>query len=80
MDWSDIITGTITGLFALLGVIAANSKHRALIELRLDKIEEKQDKHNNVIERTYKLEERMSVSEQKVIANEARIKQLEKSA
>ena len=37
-----------------------------LIEYRLKELEKKQDKHNSTIERTYKLEERVSVVETKI--------------
>lgn len=41
----------------LAGAYLANRKSSALIAYRLDKLEEKVDKHNSVIERTFKLEE-----------------------
>jgi len=44
---------------ALGGVIASNR----LTQYRLKKLEEKVDKHNNLIERTYKLEGRMNEAE-----------------
>jgi hypothetical protein len=47
--------GTLTGTF---GGILASSK---LTNFRLQKLEEKVDKHNSVIERTYRLEEQMKV-------------------
>lgn len=56
MDWSSIIVGVVTGLCALAGTYFAHNKNTALILYRLDKLEEKQDKHNGLIERTYKLE------------------------
>lgn len=56
MDWSSIIVGLVTGLCALAGTYLAHNKTTALILYRLDKLEEKQDKHNNLIERTYKVE------------------------
>jgi hypothetical protein len=44
---------------ALGGVIASNR----LTQYRLKMLEEKVDKHNNLIERTYKLEGRMNEAE-----------------
>ena len=44
------VFGTLVGSF--LGVITS----QRLVDFRLKKLEEKQDKHNAVIERTYKLE------------------------
>lgn len=58
-----ILSAVITGLFSLAGVYFANRKSSALIAYRLEKLEEKQDKHNNLIERTFKLEGRMTEAE-----------------
>lgn len=45
--------GTLAG--SLLGILAAQK----LTQYRLEKLEEKVDKHNQVIERTFKLEGQM---------------------
>jgi len=52
--------GTLAGTFG--GIMASNR----LVIYRLEQLEKKQDKYNNVIERTYKLEERMTVVETEV--------------
>lgn len=54
--WIAVISAAITGLLSLWGVYAANRKSSALIAYRLNKLEEKVDKHNSLIERTYILE------------------------
>ena len=51
-----IISAIITGLFSLWGVYAANRKGQALIAYRLEELEKKVNKHNQLVERTYKLE------------------------
>ena len=53
----------ITAGFALLGVYISNRKQAALVAYRLEKLEEKVDKHNNVVERMYKLESRVEALE-----------------
>lgn len=58
-----IIVALITGLLSLCGVYFANRKSTALIAYRLEQLERKQDAHNNLIERTYKLEGRMTEAE-----------------
>ena len=63
---SSIITGTFATVVCVITQIASNSKTRALIEYRLMELEKKQDRHNDVIERTYKLEEQTAVQEQKI--------------
>ena len=49
--------GTLLG--SLFGVLAAQK----LTQYRLSQLEEKVNKHNNLVERTYKLEGRMTAAE-----------------
>lgn len=51
-----IVSGICTLLGSGLGVLAANK----LVTFRLERLEKKQDIHNGVIERVYKLEGQMS--------------------
>ena len=57
MSLETIIVALITAGFAFLGVYMSNRKQAALVAYRLEKLEEKVDKHNNVLERMYRLEE-----------------------
>ena len=52
--------GTVLGSFG--GVIASNK----LVNFRLQKLEEKVNKHNQVVERTYRLEEQMKVANHRI--------------
>ena len=58
-----IIAAAITAGVALVVCLITNhaqaEKTRALLDYRLSELEKKQDKHNNLMERTYKLEGRM---------------------
>ncbi len=54
-------------------------KSSALIAYRLDKLEEKVDKHNSVIERTFKLEEQAALIEERIKVANHRIEDLEKA-
>ena len=54
------LAGTLAGSF--LGVVTANR----LVEYRLKQLEEKVNKHNNIIERTYRLEGRVTELEHDV--------------
>lgn len=54
------LLGTALGTF---GGIVTSSK---LTNYRLQKLEEKVDKHNSVIERTYILEEKMKVANHRI--------------
>ena len=65
MDWATILVAVITAGFAFLGVYMSNRKQAALVAYRLEKLEAKVDKHNNVVERVYRLESRMDVLERR---------------
>ena len=56
-----IISALISGAVTLIVCLITQSKTRALIIYRLEELEKKQDKHNSVIERTYKLEQDVAV-------------------
>lgn len=57
-----IIVACITGVVTLIGVILSNSKSRAVMEVKLDALTKKVQKHNQVLERTYVLEQDMTVA------------------
>ena len=61
--WIGVLSAIITGLLSLAGVYLANRKSTALIAYRLEQLERKQDKHNNLIERMYKVEGRVTEAE-----------------
>lgn len=57
MDWTPIIVAAITAAASFAGVYFSNRKSAGLIEYRLTQLERTVSKHNQVVERTYKLEE-----------------------
>ena len=57
-----IVVACITGMVTLVGAILSNSKSRAVMEARLDALTEKVEKHNQVLESTYRLEQDMAVA------------------
>lgn len=73
-----VITGLVTLAVCLITNRAQHEKTVALIDYRLKELEKKVDKHNNVIERTYALEQQSAVFvEQLKVANH-RIDDLER--
>jgi len=78
---NDILVAVITAGLAFLGTAVgayySNQKTTALVVYRLEQLEEKVNKHNNVIERTYKLEEAEKVFEEKMKVVNHRIEDLE---
>ena len=63
MEWVAFAASALTAVLSFLGVYFSNRKQTVLMAYRLEQLEKKVDKHNQVIERTYKLEERASVIE-----------------
>lgn len=55
-----------------------HSETIALIEYKLEELTKKVEKHNNIIERTYKLEELTSLQEEKIKVANHRIEDLER--
>jgi hypothetical protein len=58
----------------------AHQDNIVLISYRLEELEKKVDKHNTLIERTYALERRADVLEEKQKMTDNRINDLEKGA
>lgn len=65
------LIGTLGGS---LGGILVSSK---MTNYRIGQLEKKQEKYNNLIERTFKLEERMEVSDEKIKVINHRLEDLE---
>lgn len=72
----------IVALLGLVGTLAgsyfANRKGTALIAYRLEQLEQKVSKHNNLVERTYALEESVALLEERQKVANHRIDDLEK--
>lgn len=58
---SAIIVALISAAGTMAGTYYGIRKSNSLVEYRLKKLEEKVDKHNSVVERTYGLEKDMRV-------------------
>lgn len=71
--WSAILSAAAA---IIVGVLNSHAQHQktlaeiekinSLQEYRLKKLEEKMDKHNNVIERTFVLEEKVKVANHRI--------------
>lgn len=73
IDWSTVIVG----LLSLLGTIIGSFSGMKLMTYRIEQLEKRVDKHNNVIERVYKLEENEAVIHEQIKVANNRIKDLE---
>lgn len=72
-----IIVGVLSCAGTLGGAYLANRKSAALVAYRLEQLENKVNKHNSVIERTYKLEEQTGLLDERIKVANHRIEDLE---
>ena len=61
-----IVTGVVTLAVCLVNNYFQQSKTRALLEYKLNELTERVNKHNDLVERTYRLEEQVSITNEKV--------------
>lgn len=74
---TEVIVSIITLLGSAIGTFAGIAVNSRLTNYRLEQLEKKQDKHNQVIERVYRLEERDAVLEEDIKVANHRINDLE---
>lgn len=63
---SEIITGLLALLGTMFGTFGGILTSNKLTNHRLQELEKKVDKHNSVVERTYRLEEQMKVANHRI--------------
>ena len=63
---SSAFSGVLAIVVCLINNRYQNSKTLALLDLRLNTLEEKVDKHNNMIERVYEIEKKLEVQHEKI--------------
>lgn len=56
MDWLAVVAAAITAIGGFLGTYFSNRKQTILVAYRIEELEKKVNKHNNLIERMYKVE------------------------
>lgn len=69
-----LITLLGSGVGSLIGILASAK----LTNYRIEQLEKKVDKHNTVVERTYKLEQNFCLMDEKIRVANHRIDDLEK--
>ena len=72
-----IIVAIITGVLTLAGVIISNSRSDAIQNERIDNLREEVKKHNGLIERTYKLEDRANRTDDELKRINRRLERVE---
>ena len=58
-----IISGLCVAIPSVIATVVNNKKSSAVTLYRIDQLEKKQDKHNSLIERMYKMEGRVTALE-----------------
>ena len=71
-----IISAIISAGAAIIVCAISNNKTISLITYRLEELEDKVEKHNNLVERLYKVEKQLGIDELKIKANEENIEDL----
>ena len=72
-----IIVAIIAFAGTLVGSYFSQRKSTALISYRIQELEKKVGEHNNLVSRTYKVEERCGIIEEKIKVSNNRIADLE---
>lgn len=80
MNLDTIIVAIIAMIGTVSGSYFSNRKSQALIAYRLEQLESKVQAHNNLVERTYKLEEQAAVTDEKIRIANHRIEDLERNS
>ena len=75
---SALIGAAVSLIVCVISNHSSNEKTRALIEYRMLQLEKKQDKHNQLIERVFRLEENTALQEEKIKVANHRIEDLER--
>lgn len=72
-----IIVALITGVLTLAGVIISNSRSNAVQAERIEQLRAEVKKHNGLIERTYKLEDRANRTDDELKRINKRLERVE---
>ena len=67
-----ILVALIGGAVTLAGVVASNSRSRAVLEQKVDELSRRVEKHNCLVERTYRLERDVALVRRDVESLEVR--------
>lgn len=75
-----IISACISAGVTLIICIIQQNKSKAVIEYKLDELTKRMDKHNQIIERVYHLEQNSAIHAEQIRVANHRIDDLEKGA
>lgn len=75
--FSSCISAAVSLLICVINSRTQNNKTRALMEYKLEELTKRVDAHNNLIERTYRLEEAVKLAQNDIVVANHRISDLE---
>lgn len=75
--FSSCISAAVSLLICMINSKTQNNKTRALMEYKLEELTKRVDAHNNLIERTYHLEEAVKITQNDIVVANHRISDLE---
>ena len=73
-----IISGLCVAIPSVIATISSNKKNNDLIQYKINELTKKVEKHNQVVERVYKLEQANAVKEESIKVVNHKIENLEK--
>ena len=76
-SFARLVSASVTLIVCIINNRSQNDKTRALMEYKLDELTERVNKHNSLIERTYRLEEDVALHEEKIKVVNHRLEDLE---
>ena len=74
----DFLTGIFSLIASLVGTFAGIITSAKLTNYQINELKKRVDKHNNVIERTYKLEEHSKYLDERIARLESEVENYEK--
>lgn len=72
VSMESIVVTLIGGVVTLVGVVLSNSRSRAVMEVKIDELSRRVEKHNCLVERPYRLEQDVALARRVVDALEER--------
>ena len=75
-----VICVLVTGVVSIAAAIIQNEATKKVLEYQISELKTEVEKHNNVIDRTYKLESATKLMEEQIKVANHRIDDLEKKA
>lgn len=74
---ASVITAAVAIVVCLINNSYQNKSTRTLIEYKLSELTKRVDKHNSVVERTYNIEQQLSLQDEKIKVINHRLDNLE---